>query len=174
MPQRLTAEEAVQQLFELYADEIFRYARLMLQDDYLAEDVVQEVFIRVLRSWDKFREDANAKTWLWSIARNCLYDAFRERKRNSRYFANQEVEDVHLTTPFESLLELEESIYALKENQRQVFILRCIQDLSVSDTASILGWTEAKVKTTLHRAIHRLKITLQEPDTLPQVSREGW
>lgn len=174
MAQRLTAEEAVEELFELYADEIFRYARLMLQDDYLAEDIVQEVFMRVLRSWDKFREEANAKTWLWSIARNCLYDVFRKRKRSSLYFADKALEDVQVTTPFQSLIELEESIYSLNENQRQVFILRCVQDLSVSDTAEILGWTEAKVKTTLHRAMTRLRMTLNEPDPLPQVSRRGW
>lgn len=174
MVQRLRAEEAVEELFELYADEIFRYARLMLRDDYLAEDLVQEVFIRVLRSWDKFREESNAKTWLWTIARNCLYDVFRKRKRNSLHFTEKALDDLQVTTPFQSLIELEESIYALNENQRQVFILRCIQDLSVSDTASVLGWTEAKVKTTLHRAINQLKMTLQEPDTLPQVSRKGW
>ncbi|QSO54743.1 RNA polymerase sigma factor [Alicyclobacillus curvatus] len=155
---------AIDGLYDLYADELYRYARFTLRDVHLAEDVVQEVFIRAIRAWDSFRGDAAPRTWLWQIARNYMRDVLRRKEVRRRHSVSDPVELYDVGAPFESLLELEDQLAGLTDHQRQVFILRCMQDLSVKDTAEVLGWTESKVKTTLSRALTKLRTQFeQEP-----------
>ena len=152
---------AIDELYDLYADELYRYARFTLRDAHLAEDVVQEVFIRAIRAWDSFRGDAAPRTWLWQIARNYMRDVMRRKQVRNRHSVSDPVELYDVGAPFESLLELEDQLTTLTDDQRQVFILRCMQDLPVKDTALVLGWTESKVKTTLSRAMKQLRIQLE-------------
>ncbi|MCL6452129.1 MAG: RNA polymerase sigma factor [Alicyclobacillus sp.] len=162
MTQQGDLAKSIDDLYDRYADELYRYARFTLGDAHLAEDVVQEVFIRAIRGWTSFRGDAAARTWLWQIARNHMRDLMRRRQVRNRYSAPNPVEDYDVEAPFESLVELEDQLARLKSDQRQVFVLRCMQDLSVKDTAEILGWSEAKVKTTLSRALAKLRADLAE------------
>lgn len=157
----------IDDLYDSYADELYRYARFTLRDTYMAEDVVQEVFIRAIRSWDSFRGDASARTWLWHIARNYMRDVLRRKQVRNRHSVSDPVELYDVGAPFTTLIELEEELAELTDDQRQVFILRCIQDLSVTDTAAILEWTESKVKTTLSRAMKQLRSQLS-PDGVGQ------
>ncbi|KPV45597.1 RNA polymerase sigma factor [Alicyclobacillus ferrooxydans] len=154
----------IDELYDLYADELYRYARFTLRDAHLAEDVVQEVFIRAIRTWDSFRGEASARTWLWHIARNYMRDVMRRKQVRNRHSVPDPVELYDVGTPFESLVELEDQLTRLTDDQRQAFVLRCMQDLSVRDTAEILGWTESKVKSTLSRALTKLREQLAEPE----------
>src|SRR5690349_16975295 len=80
-----SAKEGIHSLFDLYANDIYRYARFTLQDHAEAKDVVQEVFLRAFRQWDRFRHDSSYKTWLLSITRNYMYDVLRKRKTQSKF-----------------------------------------------------------------------------------------
>jgi len=153
--------KSMDEIYDCYADELYRYARFTLQDPQLAEDVVQEVFIRAIRSWHLFRGDSAVRTWLWQIARNYMRDTMRRRQVRNRHSVFGPVELYDVGAPFESLIELEDELQALSADQRQVFVLRCMQDLTVRDTAQILGWTESKVKTTLSRALAKLRTGLE-------------
>jgi RNA polymerase sigma-70 factor (ECF subfamily) len=162
MTKRLSAAEAVEELFQLYADDVYRYAVSVLGKPAEAEDVVQEVFIRVLKSWDKFRYESSVKTWLWSIARNCIQDVHRKRYRRKEQLTEEGVLPDRLAHDAdEHIVELEDTLRGLSESYRQVVTLRLIQDLSTEDTARILGWTTAKVRTTLHRAVNALRSIMQ-------------
>lgn len=158
MNEESAAHQAIQSLYELYADDIFRYAKITLGDTSQAYDVVQEVFLRAFRSWLHYRQDANAKTWLMSIARNCIYDVFRKKRteRNflSSYDPPQPRDEADVV---EAILEIKQLLYAVKQEYRQVIFLRYIEDLSMRETATILGWSEAKVRTTTHRAMKKLR-----------------
>ncbi|MDQ0190082.1 RNA polymerase sigma factor [Alicyclobacillus cycloheptanicus] len=155
--------ESIEQLFELYADEIYRYARYAAPKSADAKDVVQEVFLRAIRSWDSFRQDANPRTWLFQIARNYIYDLLRKKRVEQTYLERHKPDLSKVSVSLETLVELEEAVAQLSHDKRQVFTLRGIQAMSVRETAEILGWTEAKVKTTLHRAIQDLRRSLDEP-----------
>ncbi len=161
----------IDELYDLYADELYRYARFTLRDAHLAEDVVQEVFIRAIRAWNSFRGEASARTWLWHIARNYMRDVMRRKQVRSRHSVPDPVELYDIGAPFESLVELEDQLSRLTDDQRHAFVLRCMQDLSVRDTAEILGWTESKVKSTLSRALTKLREQLAEPEA--ELSKAG-
>ncbi|WDL96018.1 RNA polymerase sigma factor [Alicyclobacillus sp. ALC3] len=151
------AATATEQLFSTYQGDVYRYARLTLNNPTAAEDIVQEVFIRVLRSWDRYRGDSTPRTWLWAIVRNCITDYARKHRRDRHHQLFEEQlggqTDFHTSVSFEA----EQLLTVLSRDQREVVVLRLIQDWSIADTAKILKWSEAKVKTTLHRAVAKLR-----------------
>lgn len=155
--------EVITALFDAHADSVYRYARYSLPPDIDARDVVQEVFLRAFRAWNDFHGDADPKTWLLRIARNYVYDLLRAKRRQREFEAMRLIDDDAAATDLGSILELEDAVSRLSPDYQQVLNLRWIEDLSVTQTAEILGWTDAKVRLTFHRAKKKLKELLEEP-----------
>lgn len=157
-----STRESVQELFDLYADGIYQYAYYSLGNAADAKDAVQDTFLRVVRAWDSFRGDAQAKTWLWRIAKNCIIDIQRRRRRRlTRETPRAEMTDIGSDgDPSLSIrIELLDLLRDLPLPQREVVTLRYLDDFSTKDAARILGWNEAKVRNTLHAAIRALRKT---------------
>ena len=164
------SREAIDRLFEQHGDEIYQFARFSLGNPIEAEDIVQDVFLQALRSWDVFRGDSSERTWLWSITRHRLQDQFRQRRRQGNVDSGLDVNDlesVERSDP-DTLLDLEHGLRHLSIAQRQVFTLRIVQDKSTSNTARILGWSDIKVRVTLHRALKAMKHLLVQSEPLPE------
>lgn len=156
----VSTTEGIEELFALYADDIYRYARYSAPSSVDAKDVVQEVFLRAFRSWGTFRQESNSKTWLFQIARNYIFDLLRKKRTEIEYQEKHKPDLSDVSVPLDTLLELEDAVSHLKPDHRQVFVLRCVQDLTIEETSAILGWSQSKVKTTLHRAIRELRQSL--------------
>ncbi len=155
-----TAGKAVERLFGRYGDEIYRFARFSLGSSPEAQDVVQEVFLGALRNWDRFAGRSSERTWLFAIAKHAIADSLRRRRSDpsestERLQSVQAAEDVGL-----GRLDLEASLRLLPIAQRQVFILRIIEDRSVAETSTLLGRSAVWVRVTLHRALRRLRESL--------------
>lgn len=152
----------IESLFHQYANPIYRYVRYTLHEDVDAADVVQEVFVRAFRAWDEFEGRADVKTWLFRIARNCVYDVLRKRRHEREYIAAQRVNRWLHAAELNTLIELEDVLQRMRNADQEILNLRLIQDLSVPETARILGWTEVKVRVNFHRARSRLRALLAE------------
>lgn len=163
---RLVFEE----IYDQYHHDLYRFIFYMVKDPQVTEDLVQEVYMKVIHSYESFRGESSQKTWLFSIARHVTIDYFRsqkrKRKRISDYFdwdTNSKVLQDPLPLPEEIILHDDEMqrIYRLLDrltkDQKSVLILRFIQEFTIKETADILGFSESKVKTTQHRALRRLK-----------------
>lgn len=154
----------IKDVYEMYRNDVYRFARYIIGDSSSAYDVVQEVFMRAIRSWDNFRHDSNTKTWLLSITRNYIYDSFRKQKRWEKFLGEytplRETE-IDTMQSIETTMVLEKMLTELKDSYRQVFVLRHIENLTVQETASVLKWSEGKVRITDHRAIARLRELLR-------------
>ncbi|MTH52216.1 RNA polymerase sigma factor SigX [Bacillus mangrovi] len=161
-------EEAFHKIYEKYHQDLFQFLFYMVKDRGQAEDLVQEVYIRVLKSYDKFEGRSSEKTWLFSIARHVAIDWFRKQKTIrqrlvERFDWDQNQVRDHSPLPDEIALQNEqiqwiyEALDACTIDQRTVIILRYIQGLSIQETSEALTWSESKVKTTQHRAIKALK-----------------
>jgi RNA polymerase sigma-70 factor (ECF subfamily) len=162
-----------QELYEKYHQDVFQFLFYMVKNKEQAEDLVQEVYIKVLRSYDRFEGKSSEKTWLFSIAKHVAIDSFRKHKgwKNKLLetfdWNTQQVKD---TTPLpeeialqnEQIQQMYRCLDKCKVDHRMVLILRYIQGLSIQETAQVLGWTESKVKTTQHRAIKVLKAHMEE------------
>ncbi|MFS8652655.1 MAG: RNA polymerase sigma factor SigX [Caldibacillus sp.] len=157
-----------EEIYEKYHLDIFQFLFYLVRDRHKAEDLTQEVYIRVLKSIDRFEHRSSLKTWILAIARNVAIDHFRKEKKKRNFFMSQleekgfDVQD-HEKIPEEIAIQKDEirllyrCLKACTLDQQTVLIARFIQDLSIAETAEILGWTESKVKTTQHRAIRNLK-----------------
>ncbi|KEO83490.1 RNA polymerase sigma factor [Tumebacillus flagellatus] len=161
--QESTSQEGIRLLFDEFSNDIYRYALFTLHDEAEAKDVVQEVFFRAFKQWENFRGESSYKTWLLSIARNYMYDLMRRRKTREKYLDHVPAPSVSTPNDFaEDMIVLRESLAQLKDSYRQVILLRHLEDLPVNEVADILGWTEGKVRTTLHRALKRLRELMEE------------
>lgn len=161
------------EIYTKYHHDVFQFLFYMVNHKETAEDLVQEVYIRVLKSYHRFEGKSTEKTWLFSIARNVAIDHFRkqknwkERTMDKFDWSKQQIKaDGFL--PEEIALHSEEvkGVYSALQyctvDQRMVIVFRYIQELSISETAKALGWTESKVKTTQHRALKALRTFLEE------------
>lgn len=158
-----------EELYEKYHHDLYQFLFYMVRNKEQTEDLVQEVYIRVLKSYERFEKRSSEKTWLFSIAKNVAIDFFRKQKGWKQRilekfdWSTQQVKNENLPLPEEIAIQKEEVrwVYHCLElctfDQKAVIILRYIQDLSIAETAAALGWTESKVKTTQHRALGVLK-----------------
>ncbi|WGV61091.1 RNA polymerase sigma factor [Brevibacillus brevis] len=152
----------IEQWFLTYSQDVYRFLVYYTGRTDI-DDLVQETFIRALKAMQG-TEVENPKTWLFAIARNVAIDERRKAKLISWL---PDIFLQHLVspdkTPEESLMLSEnkrllyEMINQLKSSYRDVLILRGIKGLSSKETAEVLGWTEAKVNLTLHRAIKAIQ-----------------
>ncbi|GLC87195.1 RNA polymerase sigma factor SigX [Lysinibacillus piscis] len=160
-------------LYDSYHQDVFQFLIYLVKNRTLAEDLSHEVYVRVLRSYDQFAGKSSEKTWLFAIAKNVAIDHFRKqavRQKHALDFFDWETEQLHSAepTPEEALqvsdafMEIQEALEQCTGDQKMVIIMRYFQDLSIAETAQILEWTEAKVKTTQHRAIKFLRQQLQQ------------
>ncbi|WP_436664328.1 RNA polymerase sigma factor [Alicyclobacillus acidoterrestris] len=137
---------AVEILFREYAQDVYRFALFSTHAHEEAEDIVQDVFIKAIKSWKNFRQEAQPKTWLFVIAKNCIRDSLRKKRITTTGLnrllplANSESHS-HL----ESLVEIMDSLKDLSIEERNVLYLRHVEDLQVNEIAEILGISRSKV-----------------------------
>ncbi|QFT90886.1 RNA polymerase sigma factor SigX [Bacillus sp. THAF10] len=164
------AEEQVRVWYEEYADQMFGFLFVMVGDRQLARDLMQETFLKAFRSFDDFRGDASAKTWLYRIARNEAI-SYKRKKRPITYLL-EHVAPVKSGQPTpeeivmlgEETAQLYAALFEMKKDYREVIILRKIKEFSTKETATVLGWKESKVKTTLFRAMDELRKRMTEEE----------
>lgn len=175
-------ESIFHRLYDKYHSDVFNFLIYLVKNRNVAEDLSHEVYVRVLKAYDRFEGKSSEKTWLFSIAKNVAIDHFRKsavRDRHSFTAFEWETEQLRSSeqTP-EQFTELgdqmRELLAALEQctgDQKMVIVMRYFQELSIAETAEILGWSEGKVKTTQHRAIKQLRERLIQDEEREANSR---
>jgi RNA polymerase sigma-70 factor (ECF subfamily) len=152
--------EAFDLLIARWHEPLWRYAVRVTADADAAADVVQEVWLRVLRGFGRLREAARFQAWLFGIARRVLMDRLRLR------YAAPQFEDVDMAElpgvaleddRAEDLTLLEDGLSELPVLERDVLVLFYLQELSLSDIADISGIPVGTVKSRLFRARKMLR-----------------
>lgn len=153
--------DAFQMLFHKYKNKIFRFIHsVYIRNPSQAEDCAQEVFLRIIRSKDRFDHSLRFSTWLFTIARNyCLNQL---RKFSVTDFMQDDLKDAlpdaenknpyNLIEGKELRQTIQNAIFALPENLKAAFILREIEALPYSEIAAILNVREGNIRIQLHRA----------------------
>ena len=163
---------AFQALVEQHRAMVYRVAYQFAGNHFDAEDIAQEVFLKVYRSLDRFRQDAQLTSWLYRIVMNACIDHRRRQSPASAAPFGEEAERRLLNTPEEAPGPeactygselggvLQGEIARLPQGQRLVFIMRHHQGLKLCEIAEALGLAEGTVKRQLHAAVHRLREAL--------------
>lgn len=174
-----------EKFYKQYHQDLFQFIFYMVGDKPLAEDLVQEVYIRVLKSYANFRGDSSEKTWLFSIARNVTIDYFRKQKRRRHWISqfldwdkrgellvDQQPLPEEIVIANEKIKQVFKYLNKCTPDQRSVLILRYIQSCSIKETADILDFTVSKVKTTQHRGLKVLRKYLLDAQTEEDIMHE--
>jgi RNA polymerase sigma-70 factor (ECF subfamily) len=165
---------AFQAIVERHRSMVYRVAYQFAGNHHDAEDIAQEVFIKVYRSIDRFRQDAQLTSWLYRIVMNACIDHRRRSRSAAAAPFGEEAEQKMLNTP-EDRPDPEERAYGgelgqvleseigrLPKGQRVVFVMRHHQGMKLSEIAEALGLAEGTVKRQLHAAVHRLRQALTQ------------
>ncbi|MFB5663955.1 RNA polymerase sigma factor SigX [Alteribacillus sp. HJP-4] len=167
-------QEEFERLYETYHHSLFQYLFYMVRDKDAAEELVQEVYIKVFHAFDTFEGKSSEKTWLYSIARHVGIDWIRKQNRKKRKWlgvlgplSKEEIRDPaplpdEIVSARDDAREVFECMDQCTPDQRQVLTLRFIDSLSIKETADILEWSESKVKTTQHRAVKKLQDLIEQ------------
>ncbi len=147
--------DAQRRVFEQHKDRVFSIALNYLEGDHAAaEDVTQEVFVKVFRAARTFRHDARISTWLYRITANACRDELRRRRRILLFGdvpTNLET-SVDPDEPLEVDAKLKAALGRLSPKLRIVVLLRHFDDLSYDEIATALNVTAGTVASRLNRA----------------------
>jgi RNA polymerase sigma-70 factor, ECF subfamily len=162
-------------LLQKYRIPLVSFLDRMVRDWTLAEDLAQEVFLRVYRARKKYSPDAKFTTWLFRIATNLALNALRDgRHRQGEVSLDQSGEDDRRTMDLpdrrpgieQHLMErdraalIRRAIWALPEKQRAAVLLHKYHELDYDEIARILECSESALKSLLFRAYETLRVEL--------------
>jgi len=148
-------EAAFRQLYDRFADRVFRYAYTILRGKHLAEEVAQETMIAVWKGAAKFAGRSKVSTWIFGIARNQSYSLVRKEIRTNR------VPDVSLIEPdpapgIHRQEQVARALAQLSDDHREVVFLTFYEGLSYGEIASILDIPAGTVKSRMFYAKRQL------------------
>jgi RNA polymerase sigma-70 factor (ECF subfamily) len=153
--------DAFEVLLDVYGDRVLRICYLLLKDLSSAEDITQEVFIKIYKSINKFKGKSSLYTWIYRIAVNACRDELKKRNDYVSFEDTVQVKsDVDLENEILSYFKGErvrECVFLLKSIYREVIVLYYFQELSVLEICEVLDEKENTVKSRLKRARAILK-----------------
>jgi RNA polymerase sigma-70 factor (ECF subfamily) len=173
--------EAFRTLVRRHQRALYNFALRQVRTPSVAEDIVQDVFVRIVQNVETFKEESRFSTWAYTIARNLCIDHLRKRvhRRHASLDAGSEGEDGEGTPLGERVAgsgagadrvvigkqlqgHIRAAVEALPEDQREVFLMRQIGELPFKDIAEIVGVSENTVKSRMRYALERLQGALAE------------
>jgi RNA polymerase sigma factor (sigma-70 family) len=149
-------------LFDRYNKRIFNFLATMTNDRYAAEDLTQNVFLRMIKYRSSFKDESRFQPWIYQIARNVFSDYYNTQKTRSNNIDVEKVSD-HIPDSDESkdLEEKEELLHAcmakLSDDERELLVLTRFQHMKYEEVATIMETTVANIKVKVHRTIGKLR-----------------
>lgn len=162
--------EACTELYDRHYDAVYRYCYCRVSDVGLAQDLTSEVFVRMVDKMDTFRVYGRPLlAWLYTIARNLVADSHRESGRviplpldsESSLSSDGEGDPIRSVERRIQAECLAAALEHLTEEQRQVILLKFMEDYRNGQVARILGKSEGAVKSLQHRALDALRRALE-------------
>ncbi len=154
-------------LYERYSEKLLRFASRLLYDRQKAEDILQEVFIRIIEKPEYFDGDKKFSTWAYTITANLCKNVLRD-EQNRKRLLNQEAafQDEqtfsHSQVDYQLLKQKLQSVYTtLSEKEKQLFVLRFEHELPLKDIANIINIPEGSVKSGLFYMLRKLSQQLK-------------
>ena len=156
-------------LVQTYQERVYWHVRKMVIDHDDADDLTQEVFVKVWKNLDRFREDSSLFTWIYRIATNECLNFLKKKKR--RFFLpihdvtnelTQKVDDGDNVDGDEIEILLQKAILTLPEKQRVVFNLKYFDELKFEEIAAITDTSVGALKASYHHAVKKIEKFVKE------------
>jgi len=150
-------------LFDRYHKRIYNFLARTTLDRALAEDLTQNVFLRMIKYRNSYKEGNRFQSWIYQVARNVFADHYQAHKnRNSNFVSVEKMSDTMNDRTEEIDQEerekiLHRSLERLNDEQRELLVLTRFQHMKYEEVAELLDTTVANVKVRVHRAIAKLR-----------------
>ena len=158
------AGETLGVLFDRYHTPLYNFYSKLTGDRTLSEDLVQEVFLRILKYRQSYQPGTPFRAWIYQIARNARIDHYRKTPKHITF----EPEMAPAVMPKDSAQHSEEAellhraLMQMPEEKREILILSRFQELKYDEIARLLDCELGTVKTRIHRAIQELRQTFRQ------------
>jgi len=157
-------EEALRVIYERYAEPIYQFVRLRINDREQVQDIVADVFLDFLVAVQRDNPPhTNLRGWLFQVARNKVIDHYGKEKKLPQTSLEEWMPDNNATSPESQLIEsihierIRRALGALVVEQQEVIILRFGQNLNLQETADLMNKSISAIKSLQFRAIQNLR-----------------
>lgn len=158
---------------------LYNFVLRQVHSPSTAEDIVQDVFVRIVHNVETFKAESRFTTWAYTIARNLCIDHLRKRVHRRHPSLDAPISEEGGSTLMDAVAgrgegadrsainrqlqeHLRSAVEALPDDQREVFLLRQVSDLPFKEIAEIVGVGENTVKSRMRYALERLQAALAE------------
>ena len=152
-----------------YQERVYWHIRKMVLCHEDADDLVQDVFVKVWKGLDSFREDSQLFTWLYRIATNETLTFLKKRQKkqtmsldNVQHQLSNTLESDEFFSGEAIQLKLQKALLTLPEKQRLVFNMRYFDELKYDEISEILGTSVGALKASYHYAVQKIEKYLEE------------
>lgn len=159
-----TREKAFTKLMRQYQEKLYWHIRRLVVEHEDANDVLQNVFIKVWNNLEHFREDSKLFTWLYRIATNESLSFLEQRKRRTAHSledeAGEQIAALKADRDFDGRKlewKLQLAIQKLPEKQRVVFNLRYFDEMPYQQMSEVLETSEGALKASYHHAVKKIE-----------------
>lgn len=168
MSEERSREKGLRAMMDAYQSRLYWHIRRLIVDHDLAQDVLQETFIKIYQNFHQFKQDSQLYTWLYRIATN---EALQQLNKMKKMQKTDEDADYHMqnlvadnagTDADEIQLLLQKAIQSLPEKQRLVFTMRYYDDLPYEEMSKILDMSVGTLKTNYHYAKQKIEDYIKE------------
>lgn len=164
--------QSMDEIYQKYAQTVYRYLFSLTQDHNLAEELTQETFYQAIRSIHRFDASCKISTWLCAIAKNQLSVYYRKHPINEEWSAADSSLSSFSVSSAEAdalsemnKMELLKKLHNCPEPFREILYLRIFGNLSFREIGSILGKTENWTRVTYYRGKEKLRKEIEEDET---------
>ncbi|AYO58744.1 RNA polymerase subunit sigma [Chryseobacterium sp. 6424] len=163
MSSEKTRDKGVRLMMDAYQSRLYWHIRRIIVDHNLAQDVLQETFIKAYQNFHQFKRDSQLYTWLYRIATNESLQQLNKLKRMQKtdedveYHLQNLVADNASSDAEEIQILLQKAIHTLPEKQKLVFTMRYYEDLPYEDISKILDMSVGTLKTNYHYAKQKVE-----------------
>lgn len=148
-------------LYTRYSDKAYKLCWRIVADNDVAEDLVQEAFLRVLRFRAQFRGDSQFSTWLYTIVRNVCLDHVRTRSRERAAVSEMRFDptgfDESLSLDTSAMSATKKAFDALRPEQKTILMLSRVDGIGCKEIGEKLGVNAGAVRVRIHRTLRKLK-----------------
>lgn len=161
-------EAALKEIVREYGERLYWHIRLMVNSHEDADDLLQNVYVKVWQAMPKFRKESGLFTWLYRIATNECLNHLKRRNLVARFnpsVAVEELSKIEADPHFngnELQKELFKAMSQLPPKQRLVFEMRYFQELEYEDISKITGTSTGALKASYHFAYQKIKTSLEK------------
>lgn len=161
----------LQEIYELYAEDIYHYLLSLSGNPHIAEELTQETFYRAILHINQYDDSENIKPWLITIAKNCFYSAMRKKSREDiplEEWRERAAETAGSSDAYEKLiisqevLDIHKVLHQMKDPYKEVFSLRMFGELSFKEIGTVFQKSENWAKVTYFRAKNMLLQELEK------------